>query len=106
MAPDTKPTPAEGRPERRDDVEDDGSAEAVLEQAALESFPASDPAAPGVPRKRKRREDEAAADGRVDEQEALDEALEDTFPASDAVSLTLPGDGEREASRSGGSDED
>lgn len=97
MAPDTKPSHAERRPERPDSVPDDGSAEAVLEQAALESFPASDPAAPGVPRKRKRREDEAAEDGHVDEQQALDEALEDTFPASDAVSLTLPGDGDREA---------
>lgn len=93
---DTKPSADERKLDERERVPDDGSSEAVLDQAALDSFPASDPAAPGVPRKRKRRERDAAEGGRMDVQDALDEALEDTFPASDPLSVTQPVDGERE----------
>ncbi|MBX3142569.1 MAG: hypothetical protein KF813_02345 [Trueperaceae bacterium] len=102
MAPHKSPYTSERRPRWLARAHDDGTAEAVLDreaaldQTVLDSFPASDPAAPGVPRERERRENEAA--GAVHQQAALDGALEDTFPASDPVSLAQPGGRKRQAS--------
>lgn len=68
---------------------DDGSSEAAVDEAVRQSFPASDPAAPGVPSDRQR-EQEAEKERLAEQQIALDEALAGTFPASDPVALTQP----------------
>ncbi len=73
------------KPHRPPAVIDDGSAQAAVDEAVAESFPASDPQAPSVPRARQEAEEAKAL---VDE--ALDDALDDTFPASDPPAMTQP----------------
>lgn len=89
MATESALKPAQNAP-RLPYTSDDGSADAVVDEAAAGSFPASDPAAPGVARRRQQREElvahERATLGTALDA-ALDDALDDTFPASDPVAL-------------------
>lgn len=65
--------------------------DAELDEAAKESFPASDPAAPASTGG----EHDARAEERARHAE-LDEALDDSFPASDPPSITAPRSGSPE----------